>query len=97
VGLLLISYYVANALIAQGRTNPKQLAYLVVCYVGTLTLLALCYAFVLLINTFPLDYVSTHGHLAPVPACGFGGMHLHRVAAPHAGLSLTTASLAVMG
>ena len=53
VGLLLVGYYVAYALITQGQTTWKRLAYLFACYVGTLALLAPVYAFVLLINTFP--------------------------------------------
>ena len=52
VGLLMVGYYVACALVTRGQTTRKRLAYFCLGYVLTLTALSLMYALVLLVNSF---------------------------------------------
>ena len=52
VGLLMVGYYVACALVTREQTTRKRLAYFCLGYVLTLTALSLMYALVLLVNSF---------------------------------------------
>ncbi|NVO86137.1 hypothetical protein [Hymenobacter terrestris] len=71
VGLLLVGYYVAYALITKGRTTRKRFALLFLWYVLMLTILSPIYAFVLLINYFPMMVILHLFLLVILVECAF--------------------------